>query len=437
MHLHRAPRSYRTVLALCAVWRKSTLGVLPHGNDCMKIAIAVPTWPPGSNPNGIVTYSSHMVSALRGLGNEVFVLTGSCSTTPVDPHTIEFGRFMPRFTPLRRAQYKLSLAGSKVRDVSFAIAAALRMLVEEHGVEVFEMEESFGWSLASSEEDLLPVVVRLHGPWFLTGQFGGPGDAVSSNRGRAKREGRAIASAHLVTANCADTLRLVREHYGLALANSRIIPTPIDAVKEGETWSVDGCIRDSILFVGRFDKLKGGDLVLQVLERLAVTNPRARLTFVGPDRGIEATDGKFVKFEEFVQEHFSPSLRARVDFRGQMDHADVMALRRKHYLTFIGAQFDTLGYMLLEPMSIGCPVVTTAVGGIPEVIKNNQNGVLVPPQDVNAIVDACRALLDDPVRAARLGRQAWIDCRETLGSEIVALKTVDAYRVAIESHCTG
>jgi glycosyltransferase involved in cell wall biosynthesis len=93
--------------------------------------------------------------------------------------------------------------------------------------------------------------------------------------------------------------------------------------------------------------------------------------------------------------------------------------------------------MLLEPMSIGCPLVTTSVGGIPEVIKNNHNGILVPSQDVDAMVDACKRLLDDPGLASRLGRQAWIDCRDNHGSETVARQTLAAYQEAIDSFDFG
>ena len=116
-----------------------------------------------------------------------------------------------------------------------------------------------------------------------------------------------------------------------------------------------------------------------------------------------------------------------------MSHADVMSLRTKHFATLIAAQYDTMGYMLLEPMSLGCPLVTTAVGGIPEVIKDGRNGLLVPSGDVNAIVVACRRLLEDHELAARLGRQAWLDCRDSYAPEVVAKQTVGVHQEAIDA----
>ena len=59
----------------------------------MKIAIFVPAWPPGFTANGIVTYASHLVPALRSLGHEVFVITPHRTLKEEDPYTIELGNF--------------------------------------------------------------------------------------------------------------------------------------------------------------------------------------------------------------------------------------------------------------------------------------------------------------------------------------------------------
>ena len=89
------------------------------------------------------------------------------------------------------------------------------------------------------------------------------------NRRREQLEGRGIQNAHFVTACCSVTLNAVKNHYGLTLAKSRVIPNPINAASEREIWRIDTCDTDSLLFVGRFDKVKGGDLVLRSFGRLA------------------------------------------------------------------------------------------------------------------------------------------------------------------------
>ena len=397
----------------------------------MKIAIYAPAWPPGSAANGIVTYTSHLVPALRQLGHEVFVL--SHWVNEVDPFTVDLKKFNSAPSLTTRAMFKVAPLTTQFNGMSSMIAKAVRELVVQHHLDVFEMEESFGWSLAVSRLNLAPVVVRLHGPWFLMGKFDNQYESDSKNRHRDRMEGRAIRDAHYITANCRDTLGAVERHYGASLNKSYVMPNPIDLVPEKEAWSVDSCDVYRLLFVGRFDKVKGGDLVLRAFGQLATAFPRLRLTFIGPDTGIEYKDGKKCNFDEFVRKNLPEVVRSRIDFRGKLDHAELMTYRNRHFITIIAAQYDTMGYMMLEAMSRGCPIVSTAVGGIPEYIRDGQNGLLVPSQDPNAMAGACRILLENKDLAAALGRQAWLECRDLYNPARIAKLTISAYRDAIDS----
>ena len=72
-----------------------------------------------------------------------------------------------------------------------------------------------------------------------------------------------------------------------------------------------------------------------------------------------------------------------------------MALRTQHFITIVAARYDTMGYMMMESMALGCPMVATAVGGIPEFIKDRRNGLLVPSDDADALANACAQLLEN------------------------------------------
>lgn len=67
---------------------------------------------------------------------------------------------------------------------------------------------------------------------------------------------------------------------------------------------------------------------------------------------------------------------------------------------------DGLPNALLEGMACGCAVVATEVGGIPDVIRPGENGVLVPPGEVNALAAAISELIQSPERRAALGQAA-------------------------------
>src|SRR6185437_16524997 len=67
---------------------------------------------------------------------------------------------------------------------------------------------------------------------------------------------------------------------------------------------------------------------------------------------------------------------------------------------------EALPMSLLEAMAAGCPVIASAVGGIPDLVQHGKNGLLVSRGEPSALARALKALLDDPDLAARLGRGA-------------------------------
>jgi glycosyltransferase involved in cell wall biosynthesis len=71
-----------------------------------------------------------------------------------------------------------------------------------------------------------------------------------------------------------------------------------------------------------------------------------------------------------------------------------------------------LPYSVLEAMSLGCPIVSTSVGGIPEMIRSGENGILVRPGDTEAMVNAIEQLIESPGLAVALGAQARRDALE-------------------------
>jgi glycosyltransferase involved in cell wall biosynthesis len=75
------------------------------------------------------------------------------------------------------------------------------------------------------------------------------------------------------------------------------------------------------------------------------------------------------------------------------------------------ALMEGLGVALLEAAAAGVPLIASRAGGMPEVVRDGENGMLTPPGDINALREALEALLGDPARARAMGRR---------GREIVA-----------------
>jgi glycosyltransferase involved in cell wall biosynthesis len=394
----------------------------------MKIAIYVPSWPPGKAASGIVTYASQIVPALRELGHEVFIITPTKGDD--DPRTIDLNAFSLSPSIWTRAIEQLVPGTLVWRAVALAIRSAVCHLVRTCGVEVFEIEETLGLNFPTSRLRLLPVVVRLHGPWFLTGAAQRPSRNFRPGLRREKCEGIGIKKATLISAPTNEILRAVRAHYRLPLSNACVIPNPLKSADSQSKWRFDSCTPNNLLFIGRFDSQKGGDLVLRVFGELASLYPELRLTFVGPDRGVNGPDNRLHFFESFVQSTLPEWCRSRIDFFGQVPHSELMGLRKKSFITLVASQYETMPYAVLEAMSIGCPIVATHVGGIPEMIQDGRTGLLVPPQDISKMVKACNTLISNPSFAAALGHQSWTVCRELHDSMTVAQQTAQAYQQA-------
>ena len=174
----------------------------------LNIALYVPSWPPGSVSNGIVTYASQLVPALRRLGHRVFLLTFDKADSDNDHFTIDLRTYVSVQTLWNRAMFKFAPAIAAFNSTSLSIASAVKELVHQKALDVFEIEDSFGWSFAISRLKLLPVVVRLHGPWFLNGRFNDPGrdDRPKSSPTR-NGSGEAFRHAQFISAPSAEVLR--------------------------------------------------------------------------------------------------------------------------------------------------------------------------------------------------------------------------------------
>jgi glycosyltransferase involved in cell wall biosynthesis len=85
----------------------------------------------------------------------------------------------------------------------------------------------------------------------------------------------------------------------------------------------------------------------------------------------------------------------------------------------------------LEAMATGKPLVGTRVGGIPELIEDGRTGLLVPPADPDALAAAIRRLLDDPDLRKKAGDLGRLRVLERFSWDVVAARTVDAYREAL------
>ena len=223
-------------------------------------------------------------------------------------------------------------------------------------------------------------------------------------------------------------MQKVREYYGLGLPNAVVIPNPVPSVNESERWKLNTIKIPSILFVGRFDLHKAGDLMLDAFRLIALQNKEVELVFVGPDRGVNL-NGESIGFNHYL-ERFIPeaTIKKRIQFLGHCDSQTITKLRTSSLVTVFPSRYENFPVSLLEALAAGCPTVATAVGGIKEIIVDNYNGLLAEPDSAESIAEKVLELIDNPEKMQLLSKNAIKDCTERFSPKVIAAQTVDYYR---------
>jgi len=146
-----------------------------------------------------------------------------------------------------------------------------------------------------------------------------------------------------------------------------------------------------LVWVRHFREGYNPSMALEVLHRLRGTHPSATLTFIG--------DG-------YLRESLEQQARARalegVHFTGQLPQPAIAQRLNEADIFISTTNYDNQPRSLLEAMAAGLPVVSTRVGGVPFLIDDGINGLLVPAGDAAAMADAVSTILNQPELGERL-----------------------------------
>ena len=146
--------------------------------------------------------------------------------------------------------------------------------------------------------------------------------------------------------------------------------------------------------VGRLAEPKALHILIEAVSYLVKRMPRARLVLVG--------DGPLRS--ELEKQAADIGVSDRVLFAGM--RMDIPAVLAAIDVFAMSSKREGLPVVLLEAMAGGRPIVTTRVGGIPEVVRDHKEALLVQPNDPAALADAINEVISNPELAAQLGRRA-------------------------------
>jgi glycosyltransferase involved in cell wall biosynthesis len=343
----------------------------------MRVVFLTGIWPP--DIGGPATHGPDFAAFLRDRGHEVHVVTmGDSEPTerPVPISSIGRGRpFVVRYPQVAVTGFRLARRADVVyATATYAAAAAaasssrrplVAKLVSDPAYERAWRYGLFKGSLEEFQDERSPLLTTLKRLRTLSLQ-------------RARRI--VVPSRYLAEIAA-----------GWALDGSRIdvLVNPAPPPVEIEAEPLDPL---TFVFVGRLTTQKGLPVALEALRGV----PDARLAIVGdgPER------------EDLSRLASTFGVSRRVSFAGALPRDQVLRRLAGGYAALLPSLWENLPHAAVEALSVGTPVLATAVGGVPEVVQDDVNGLLVAPGDPAALAAAMRRLTEDGALRDRLAAAA-------------------------------
>ncbi len=231
--------------------------------------------------------------------------------------------------------------------------------------------------------------------------------------------GDKLGAAFFVRANnAADQARIEAFDQGQArgkvalVYNSLTLPLPPLAPVQEEEPAPPGATRPMprpvrLLALGRFDVTKGFDVLLRACALLRDRGLDFTLTLAGGGGAVMGLGRMSARISQLRRDL---DLEGRVRLPGLVSHNDLPHMLQEHdifaapCIVHASGRRDGIPNTVIEALAYGLPVVSTTVNALPEVVRDGETGLAVPPGDAPALADALARLADDADLARRLGR---------------------------------
>ncbi len=351
----------------------------------MKVLIVSGIWPP--DVGGPASHAPELAEFLLGRGHSVEVVTTADAPPAKQPYEI---RWVDRAAP----------AG--VRHAR--VAAWIRERASHS--DVVYATSMLGRAVLGSTLARRPVVVKLVADEAYErarrwGLFEGNLDAFQRFGGglrvRALRQARDRALrrvAHLVCPS--GYVAALAVSWGVPLERVTVLPNAAPALpslpdreEARAQLDVEGPL---LAFAGRITKQKALEVALDALGR--VDGVALAIAGDGPD------------LPDIRRRVAELGLGGRVRFLGPLNRDGVLTLFRAADALLLTSSWENFPHTVVEALAVGTPVIATRVGGVPELVHDGENGLLIPSGDLDGLAAAVRRLIEEPGLRERLATAA-------------------------------
>lgn len=327
---------------------------------------------------GVQGVAGRLVRSLSERGHRIHVVAEQTSATIPLQETHE-GAAITRLPLTWRERQGLDAVADVVRTVRELKRAFRPDLIHLHGT-----SDSDFFHHATASDFRAPLLVTIHGLWppereALVRRTLEAADWVVGCSQAILGEGRRLVPA-IVARSCV-------LYAGTMTPAAPSRPLPFDPPR--------------LLFLGRLSPEKGADLALEAFAHAVKRIPALELLVAG-DGGERGT------LERRAEEL---GLSDKVRFLGWVDPEEVSGLLDRATLVLVPSRQEAFGQAALEGATAGRPVVASAVGGLPEIVRHRETGLLLASRSAQTWADEIVRLLECPGAAADMGHRAQTDAR--------------------------
>jgi len=304
---------------------------------------------------------------------------------------------------------------------------ALKTLQRDHYYDIVEMPECGAEGLLVNNLMLSPTLVKFHSPARLIMKFYDVQKADIALCSVLEGIGMRRASAF---SSCSRFLAVeVEKKLGIR-PPIRVIPNGIDVALFDRADQVD--IREKfdiprdrpvIFFSGRMEPRKGihlcKEIAASILKRYEVS-----FVFAGQDLFNYMSD-------ELLPYLRGEDLRGSVHYVGKLDLTDVRSFLSQADIFLLPSLWENCPYSCLEAMSARLAIVSTNQGGMPELIRDGENGLLAEAENPKSFIDALERLVEDRSLRERLGDAARKSVEDHYSDVAIARISTDYYEECI------
>jgi len=362
----------------------------------MVLCIVSDSYPPRQPFGGIAIFTQGAARILAARGHSVHVLSQTLGE-PEDTMDGAVHVHFRRIAPTRCFGKDLPVLGK-----SFSMAREFGKLHARFAFDLVEFPNFEGLGLITQWRSACPVVVRLHTSMVESLESQGRSPRLFE-RGMIRAERCSVRRARaVVTHSLAHRERAVGL-YGRddihVIPHGIFLPAPRESEPEPKR----------VLTLGRLNARKGGVFLMEAMA--AVLGKRRDVVWTVC--GASEQDPLVRKFRA---EHPEIPVENAV-FREFVDEQELQRLYRQATVYASASIYESFGLTFVEAMAHRVPVVGCNVSAIPEIIRNEVNGLLVPPADSASLANAVLRLLDNAMLRAQLSETGLRDAVERFSAE--------------------